>query len=91
LFAAHFVLGEDLADPVVIDRHANQSGVDLTALHAALDDETAAAAVKESEAIGRKRGVRGTPAWLLNHRLIMGLLSADEFERLARSSVQPQR
>ena len=91
LFAAHFVLGEDLADPVVIDRHATQSGVDLPALHAALDDETAAAAVKESEAIGRKRGVRGTPAWLLQGRLILGLRSAAEFERLAERALLVER
>jgi predicted DsbA family dithiol-disulfide isomerase len=91
LFAAHFVLGEDLADPVVIDLHANDSGVDLTALHTALDDETAAAAVEESEAIGRKRGVRGTPAWLLQGRLILGLRSAAEFERLAERALLVER
>src|SRR5262249_30994156 len=27
LFAAHFVLGEDLGDPAVIDRHARESGI----------------------------------------------------------------
>jgi predicted DsbA family dithiol-disulfide isomerase len=83
LFAAHFVLGEDIEDAAVIDRHASESGIDLAALHAAVADNTAAAAVIEAEMIGRKYGVQGTPAWLLGQRLISGLLPAVEFERLA--------
>ena len=89
LFAAHFVLGEDLEDPAVIDRYASQSGIDLAALHAALDDGSAAAAVTEAEIVGRKNGVRGTPAWLLRQRLIEGLLPAAEFERLAKHAIGP--
>jgi predicted DsbA family dithiol-disulfide isomerase len=85
LFDAHFVLGEDLEDPVVIDRHASESGIDLAALHAALADDGAAAAVTEAEMIGRKYGVQGTPAWLLGERLITGVRPAAEFERLAES------
>jgi hypothetical protein len=38
---------------------------------------------RRPEMIGRKYGVRGTPAWLLSQRLIVELLSAAEFERLA--------
>ena len=83
LFDAHFVLGEDLEDPAVIDRHASESGIELAPLHAALADDSAAAAVTEAEMIGREYGVQGTPAWLLDQRLITGLRSAAEFERLA--------
>ena len=85
LFDAHFVLGEDLEDPAVIDRHASESGIDLAPLHAALADDSAAAAVTEAEMIGRKYGVQRTPAWLLGERLIAGLRPAPEFERLAES------
>jgi len=85
LFDAHFVLGEDLEDPAVIDQHASESGIDLAALHAALADDSAAAAVTEAEMIGHKYGVQGTPAWLLGERLIAGLRPAAEFERLAES------
>jgi predicted DsbA family dithiol-disulfide isomerase len=88
LFEAHFVLGENLEDPAVIDRHAGGSGVDLEALHAALDDGSAARAVTEAEMVGRESGVRGTPAWLLNRRLITGLHPAAEFERLAEYAAQ---
>ena len=36
LFEAHFVLGEDLEDPAVIDQHASEADIDLAALQAAL-------------------------------------------------------
>jgi len=88
LFEAHFVLGEDFEDPAVIDRHASESGMDLAALHAALADDTAVAAVTEAGMIGRRYGVEGTPSWLLAQQLITGLRSAAEFERLAAYAEQ---
>jgi hypothetical protein len=45
--------------------------------------KTTAAAVREAELIGRRHGVRGTPAWLVGGRLISGLRPVAEFERLA--------
>jgi predicted DsbA family dithiol-disulfide isomerase len=86
LFAAHFVLGEDLGNPAVIDRHARDLGIDLGTLRVALADGSALTAVKESEALGRRHGVQGTPAWFLAQRLISGLLPALEFERLAAAA-----
>lgn len=88
LFEAHFVLGEDLEDPAVIDRYASESGIDLAALHAALADGSAAGAVAEAEMLGRTWGVQGTPAWLVAQQLITGLLPASDFERLAEYVVQ---
>lgn len=87
LFEAHFVLGEDLEDPAVIDRHAGELGVELAGLHAALADGSAAGYVAEARMIGRKDGIQGTPAWLLGGQLIMGLRPA-AFERLAEDAVQ---
>lgn len=91
LFEAHFALGEDLEDPAVLDRHARAAGAELAALHAALADGSAGAAVTESETIGRKYGVEGTPAWLLDQQLVAGLRPAAEFERLAEYAVQSPR
>jgi hypothetical protein len=85
---AHFVLGEDLEDPAVIDSRARGSGIDLAALHAAFADGSAIAAVADTETIARDYGVQGTPAWLLVHQLINGLLPAAEFERLAQDALQ---
>lgn len=83
LFAAHFVMNEDLGNANMTDRYARATGVEIDALQLALADESAFEAVTESEALGRSFGVRGTPAWLINQRLIEGLLPSDEFERLA--------
>jgi predicted DsbA family dithiol-disulfide isomerase len=91
LFQAHFVLGEDLEDPAVIDRHASESSVDLGVLHAALADGSAVAGLIEAESVGREYGVQGTPAWLLNQRLIVGLRPAAEFERLAEYALRESR
>jgi predicted DsbA family dithiol-disulfide isomerase len=91
LFEAHFVLGEDLGDSTVIDRYAKASGVDLRALHAAVIDGSAEAAVVEAEALGHEHGVQGTPAWLLPHGLLTGLRPAAEFERAAELGVPPGR
>jgi predicted DsbA family dithiol-disulfide isomerase len=91
LFEAHFVLGENLEDPAVIDAHARGSGVDVAALHATLADGSAMAAVAEPETIARGYGVQGTPAWLLAQRLISGLLPAAEFERRAERAEQLPR
>jgi predicted DsbA family dithiol-disulfide isomerase len=88
LFEAHFVLGEDLEDIAVIDRHARNSNVDLIAWHAALEDGSATNFVIETEMIGRKYGVEGTPAWLLAQRLIAGLRPPAEFDRLAEYALQ---
>jgi len=86
LFEAHFVLGEDLEDPAVIDRHAASSKVGLAELHAALADERPDRAVTEAEAAGRRLGVTGTPSWLLGGRLIVGLRPAAEFIGLANDA-----
>ncbi len=86
LFAAHFVLGEDLEDPAVIDRHARASGIDLASLHAALSESSAWSAVLQAQMLGRECGVQGTPAWLLAGQLIVGLQPAAEFERLAEQA-----
>jgi predicted DsbA family dithiol-disulfide isomerase len=91
LFAAHFVLVEDLGSPAVVDRHATDLGIELEALHVALADGSALTAAKEAEALGRRYGVPGTPAWLLARRLISGLLPASDFERLAKAADQLER
>lgn len=75
----------------MIDRHASKSGIDLPALHAALADDSAAAAVTEAEMIGRKYGVQGMPAWLVGQRLIAGLLPSAEFEHLAENAMRVPR
>jgi len=47
----------------------------------------AGTALKESEAIGRRHGVQGTPAWFVDGRLLVGLRSAAEFESFAERAM----
>jgi predicted DsbA family dithiol-disulfide isomerase len=90
LFAAHFALGEDLGDPAVIERHADEVGVDLDALRSALADGTASGFLVEAESMGARLGVRATPSWLIAGEMISGLLPPSEFERLAQRAVSPE-
>jgi predicted DsbA family dithiol-disulfide isomerase len=85
LFAAHFALGENLGDRKVIDRHAIEAGVDIAAMHAALESGGAYGLVDRAEAMGHSVGIRGTPAWLIGGRLIPGLYPREQFERLAQA------
>lgn len=86
LFLAHFAYGEDLGNPLVIDAHASGSGIDLQALHAALGNGSAERFVTESEELGRRHGVQGTPAWLVRGQLIAGLSSVQDFQRTAEAA-----
>ena len=88
LFQAHFALAQDLEDQWVIDEHATESGIDVAALHGALDDGSAARLVDETEVIGRGHGVYGTPAWFLNDQLIARLRSAADFEDIAERALE---
>lgn len=87
LFEAHFVLGEDISGQSIIDRHAANAGVQLSALHTGLVDGSAYAAVDQAERAADECGVYGTPAWLFGARLVSGLLPVPEFERLARDAL----
>jgi predicted DsbA family dithiol-disulfide isomerase len=81
LFAAHFVLGQDLGDAGLLTGYANELGADVMALRNALADGSAFYAVSESEARALDHGVRGTPAWLFGGSLIEGAIPSDEFRR----------
>ncbi len=85
LFAAHFALRENLGDRDVIDRHAIEAGVDVAAMHGALESGAAYGLVDRAEAMGRSVGVQGTPAWLVGGRLVPGLYPREQFERLAEA------
>ena len=85
LFAAHFALGEDLGNRDVIDRHAAETGIDVAAMRAAIDDGSAYVLVDASETLGASLGVQGTPAWFARGRLISGLYPREQYEQLAQA------
>jgi predicted DsbA family dithiol-disulfide isomerase len=81
LYAAHFVLGEDLGDRRIVEGHAAAAGVDVAHLRAAFADGSARDLVDQSEALAMAMGVSCTPAWLVSGRLILGLQPRELFER----------
>ena len=88
LFKAHFEEGDNLSDLETIDRHATVLGIDIEALHVGLRDGSARTDAIGVEALGRRYGVRGTPAWLINRELISGLRPTAQFERLALAALR---
>lgn len=83
LFDAHFAKGEDIGDPETVDQHLRAVGIDPQRFWQAMDDGSATVAVSTAEAAGRANGLRGTPGWLIDGRLINGLLPSATFEQLA--------
>jgi predicted DsbA family dithiol-disulfide isomerase len=57
--AAHFALGEDIGDRELIFFLADQTGVDVASVRAAIADGTAEAAVAASESAAKRRGIAG--------------------------------
>ena len=55
------------------DLLADQAGVDIAGVRAAMADGTAEAAVVVSESAAKRRGITGPPAWLIGDRVIMGI------------------
>lgn len=83
VFEAHFVRGQDIGDPALVEDLAEAAGVDRGALRDAIASGAAEVALADSERLGREVGVTGTPVWLIQGQLIVGLESAAAFERVA--------
>jgi predicted DsbA family dithiol-disulfide isomerase len=90
LFEAVFVHGIDLGDPDGLDRVVASVGVDAEEVRDAVDAEVAWPAVQASTATAREHGATGTPAYLLDGRLLIpGVQPRELFERcVARLEVR---
>ena len=85
LFAAVFVTGQDLGDPDVLDEMVASAGVDATKIRRQVDGGLGRDAVDASVAKAQSHGVGGTPAWLLDGRLLVpGVQPRETMERWAR-------
>ena len=69
-------------DRDVIERVAGQVGLDVEGLRKALDSKTYAKRVDDDFAMGGTAGGKGTPAILINGRLVEGARPVDEFYEL---------
>lgn len=82
MFEAHFALGQDVGDPALVARRADECGVDAAELEAAMRTPDPAQELAESEHAAERAGVSGTPAWLVGTRLIQGLQPRSLFETI---------
>ncbi len=71
LFEAVFVVGEDIGDPDVLAEVVSRSGADGDEVRAAVERGEGANAVRASIEAAHEVGVSGTPAWLLDGRLLI--------------------
>ena len=82
LFEAHFVEGRFLGDADVLDELVAAAGADAAAAREAVEDGAMHDVVTESMSAAVEAGVTGTPAWLLDERLLIpGVLPRHLFER----------
>jgi len=94
LFEAHFVENRPLDDPEVLDDLLGAAGADAAAARQAVDDGAMHEALRQSMEAAMDANVTGTPAWLLDGRLLIpGAQSRDLYEiwvaRLRERSADP--
>ena len=69
-------------DPESMTRHARALGLDLAAFEKAFGSERLRTAIDRDLAEGRAAGVRGTPAFFINGRLLSGAQPFERFKQL---------
>ena len=81
LFDAHFVDNRPLDDAEVLDDLVRAAGADATAARKAVDDGAMLEALRQSMDAAMDANVTGTPAWLLDGKLLIpGAQSRDLYE-----------
>ena len=93
LFEAHFAEGRDIGDAAVVRALVAASGADADGVEARVRSGEMGPALRASMEAALEAGVTGTPAWLLDGRLLIpGLQPRELFERvvsrLGRSAEQ---
>ena len=65
-----------------LDKYAQELGLDLAKFKEALDTGKFKDAVKKDQALAAKVGVRGTPAFFINGRKLVGAQPVEEFKKV---------
>jgi predicted DsbA family dithiol-disulfide isomerase len=85
LFAAVFVAGIDIGAADALDEVVASAGVDATEVRRQVDAGLGRPAVDTSTAEAQAQGVAGTPAWLIDGRLLVpGVQPRETMERWVR-------
>lgn len=83
LFSAYFTAGENISDPLVLARLAEQVGLDAAEAAEVLADDRFADAVREGERHWQARDIRGVPAFIFNDRYaVLGAQGVDAFQQV---------
>jgi predicted DsbA family dithiol-disulfide isomerase len=80
LFEAHFVDNRPLDDPDVVDELVTAAGADAAAARQAVESGVVRPAMQAVLAMARRIGITGTPAWVVDGKvLIPGAVPRDVF------------
>jgi protein-disulfide isomerase len=71
-----------------LEKYAQQVGLDMTAFRQALDTNKHEAAIKQDQEVAAKLGARGTPAFFINGRKLMGAQPYEQFKELIDDEVR---
>jgi protein-disulfide isomerase len=71
-----------------LEKYAQQVGLDLSAFRQALDTNKHEAAIKQDQEVAAKLGARGTPAFFINGRKLMGAQPYEQFKELIDDEVR---
>lgn len=89
-FEATFVDGADLSDRGVVAAVLDEAGTDAGEILAAVEAGIVDQALDAARAAAVERGVTGTPAWLLDGRLVVpGVQDREFFERVVERLRRP--
>ena len=87
LFRGYFMEGADIGSMSALGQLAGRAGLDVAAVESFLHSEDGTAEVKAEEAVGRLRGIRGVPYFVLNGSIaISGAQPPDMFVSAIRQA-----
>lgn len=81
LYAAHFARNEDLGSTTVVNACLTELGIEGQEINEWIENGQAFEYLKTSQENAQRIGVTGTPAWMLDGRLIVGLQPRANFQQ----------
>lgn len=83
LFAAHFVTGDPLDDPDLLDRLVASAGAPSDDVRARVDSGEGSSLLRTSMDEAREAGVSATPTWVMGELTIPGAVPIEQMRRWA--------
>lgn len=86
-----FEMQKDLQKPETVDEIAKQIGLDKKKFDACLSSNKYKDFIQKEIAKGNESGVRGTPSFFLNGRILVGALPLDQFKNMVEGILDPSK